>query len=182
MKDIFLQTERLYFSLWHEEDLPVALRLWGSPEVTKYIAANGRMSEEQIRERLYKEIENYKNYHVQYWPVYLIDTNENIGCCGLRPHEMEKNIYEMGVHLKENYWGQGFAQEACSAVKEYAFDTLKADALFAGHNPNNAASCRLLKKLGFKYTHDEFYKPTGLYHPSYLLTKQEYISSILSLN
>ncbi|WML33526.1 hypothetical protein [Clostridium sp. OS1-26] len=25
------------------------------------------------------------------------------------------------------------------------------------------------------YTHDEFYPPTGLYHPSYLMTKQYYI-------
>ena len=56
----------------------------------------------------------------------------------------------------------------------YVFDVLKASALFAGHNPINAASRGLLEKLGFEYTHDEFYAPTGLHHPSYRLTAEEY--------
>jgi [ribosomal protein S5]-alanine N-acetyltransferase len=30
---------------------------------------------------------------------------------------------------------------------------------------------QLLAKLGFHYTHDEFYPPTGLQHPSYLLMR-----------
>ena len=174
MKDIFLETKRLEFSLWNEEKLSDALVLWGSKKVTKYITADGKMSEEQISERLKKEMENYENYHVQYWPVYLKGSDINIGCCGLRPYELDNNIYEMGIHFNENYWGQGLAQEACSAIIEYAFNILKVNALFAGHNPNNVASSKLLKKLGFTYTHDEFYAPTGLYHPSYLLSKEEY--------
>ncbi len=58
----------------------------------------------------------------------------------------------------------------------YAFGTLGASALFAGHNPANEASRRLLIKLGFPYTHDEFYAPTGMDHPSYLLTAEDRIT------
>ena len=58
---------------------------------------------------------------------------------------------------------------------EYAFISLKVHALFAGHNPKNSGSRKLLIKLGFKYTHDEFYEPTGLDHPSYLLKAEEYL-------
>lgn len=65
------------------------------------------------------------------------------------------------------FWGNGYAGEACRAVVEYAFNCLKVNALFAGHNLKNEASAGLLKKVGFIYTHDEFYEPTGLYHPSY---------------
>jgi RimJ/RimL family protein N-acetyltransferase len=83
----------------------------------------------------------------------------------------------MGIHLKQKYWGKGFAQEACLAVIEYAFNRLEVSALFAGHNPQNVASAQLLKKLGFKYKNDEYYPPTGLYHPSYLMTKQDYEAS-----
>lgn len=57
----------------------------------------------------------------------------------------------------------------------YAFENLQAKAIFVGHNPNNKASKKLIKKLGFTYTHDEFYEPTGLYHPSYLITCNEFI-------
>ena len=44
---------------------------------------------------------------------------------------------------------------------EYAFNKRKVAALFTGHNPNNNSSRNLLLKLGFRYTHDEFYPPTG---------------------
>ncbi|AKA69667.1 acetyltransferase, GNAT family [Clostridium scatologenes] len=173
MKKIFLSTERLAFSLWSEEDISDALELWGNPEVTKFITSNGKMSEKQICERLKKEIETYTNANVQYFPLYLVEANKNIGCCGLRPYDPKNNIFEMGIHLKQQYWGNGFAKEACSAIIEYSFNTLGVNALFAGHNPKNTASAGLLKKLGFVYTHDEFYPPTGLNHPSYLMTRQD---------
>ena len=75
----------------------------------------------------------------------------------------------MGVHLRPQFWGQGYAKEAAMATIDYAFSILKANGLFAGHNPNNIASAKLLRKLGFCYIGDEFYEPTGLYHPSYEL-------------
>jgi RimJ/RimL family protein N-acetyltransferase len=178
MREFFLNTSRLGFSLWSEEDISDALELWGNLEVTKFIVADGKMSKEQVEQRLRKEIETYNNYNIQYWPIYLIETNQNVGCCGIRPYDSENNIFEMGIHLKQQYWGKGIAQEACSAIIEYAFNYLKANALFAGHNPKNSASAGLLKKLGFTYTHDEFYPPTGLYHPSYLMTKQEYVGKV----
>lgn len=174
MRDFFLKTKRLGFSVWSEKDIIDASELWGNPEVTKFIVANGKMSKEQIHQRLKKEIETNNNANVQYWPIYLIETNQNVGCCGLRPYDPENNIFEMGIHLKEKYWGKGFAQEACLAVIEYAFNTLETNGLFTGHNPKNTASAQLLKKLGFTYTHDQFYPPTGLHHPSYLMTKQNY--------
>ena len=45
---------------------------------------------------------------------------------------------------------------------------MKVDNLFAGHNPKNSASKKLLTKIGFKFIRDEYYAPTGLMHPSYL--------------
>jgi RimJ/RimL family protein N-acetyltransferase len=173
MKEFFMKTTRLGFSVWEENDIADALKLWGNPEVTKFITANGKMSEEDLQQRLRKEIETHNSFKVQYWPIYLIETNENVGCCGLRPYDLENNILEMGIHLKEEYWGKGLAKEACDQVIKYAFKVFGADALFAGHNPKNTASAKLLKKLGYKYISDEFYPPTGLNHPSYLMTKQE---------
>ena len=178
MRDFFLNTERLGFSVWSKKDISDALELWGNQEVTKFIVAGGKMSKEQVQQRLKKEIETYDNFNIQYWPIYLIETNQNIGCCGLRPYDSENNIFEIGIHLKEKYWGKGFAKEACYGVIEYAFETIKVNALFAGHNPKNIVSAQLLKKIGFIYTHDELYLPTGLHHPSYLMTKQDYKAQI----
>jgi len=78
-------------------------------------------------------------------------------------------VHELGFHVRKAHWRQGYAQEAAHTVIGYAFDVLAATALFAGHSPANESSRRLLLKLGFQYTHDEYYVPIGLYHPSYLL-------------
>ncbi|MBO5208380.1 MAG: GNAT family N-acetyltransferase [Lachnospiraceae bacterium] len=167
-RDFFLKTNRIGFSIWSQEDIKLAELLWGNPEVTKYICASGVFSEKDIINRLEKEVSNNAEYNVQYWPIFELATNELIGCCGLRPYEESK--YEIGFHLRPAFWRQGYAMEAANAVIQYAFTELTAKGLFAGHNPNNIASQKVLNKLGFTYVGDEFYEPTGLYHPSYELT------------
>jgi RimJ/RimL family protein N-acetyltransferase len=141
----FIKTNRLGFRKWREDDLGIAMELWGDYEVTKFFDMRGKLSQKEVQERLAREIKCQK-----------------------------RQIYEIGFHIRSNQWRRGYAREAAHAVTDYAFSTLKAKALFAGHNPQNAASDYLLKQLGFRYTHDEYYPPTGLNHPSYLLKANEY--------
>ncbi len=165
----FLRSKRLGFRQWSPADMELAIGLWGDADVTKLIG--GPFSDAQVRERLNTEIARQQEYGVQYWPIFLLTTSEHVGCCGLRPYDLSQPIYEIGFHIRKAFWGQGYALEAAQTVIDYAFNTLVAKALFAGHNPANEASARLLTKLGFQYTHDEYYAPTGLNHPSYLLRR-----------
>lgn len=165
----FLTTGRVGFRCWSPGDLPLALALWGDPEVTRLIG--GPFSSEQIELRLDEEIASMRTHHVQYWPVFMLQSGEHLGCGGLRPHDLEKGIYEIGFHIRPAHWGKGLAAEIGQAIITFAFDTLGANALFAGHHPANAASRRVLERLGFRFTHKEFYAPTGLEHPSYVLRR-----------
>ncbi len=167
----FLKSERIGFSNWKSDDIELAFSLWGETEVTKYISATGIFTDEQIKNRLETEIENYKKYKVQYFPIFSLETDDLIGCCGFRLYKNENNIYELGFHLRKKHWRKGYGFEAASKMIEYAFNTLNAAEIKAGHNPNNIASKNLLMKLGFQYECDEFYEPTGLYHPLYSLKK-----------
>ncbi len=166
------QSKRLIFRVWCASDLPLALALWGDPQVAQHISATGTFTEDEIGERLHAEIQRLKQFGVQYWPVFERETEELVGCCGLRPYDLESGAYELGIHLHPCFWGCGFALEGARAVIAYAFEKLSARALFAGHHPENTASRSLLCKLGFVFTHEEFYAPTGLQHPSYLLEKK----------
>lgn len=161
------------------DDLPLALSLWGNPETTRLIG--GPFSREAVAERLRREISTMSASKVQYWPIFLLRICKHVGCGGLRPyklpHESEDRVYELGFHLLPAFWGQGLAVEAGHALIAYAFDSIGAKALFAGHHPANAASRRVLEKLGFTFTHEEVYPPTGLLHPSYLLTRPEHAST-----
>ena len=164
-EEFFLKTDRIGFSKWSSKDVDLAELLWGNPEVTRYICASGIFHRDDIINRLNAEILHESVYKVQYWPIFELNTMELIGCCGLRPYKT--NEYEIGFHLRPEFWGQGYAKEAANAVIDYAFTVLKAKKLFAGHHPDNLASRNVLGKLGFSYVKDEFYEPTGLFHPSY---------------
>lgn len=171
MRKYFMETGRIGFSVWTEEDLVLAKSLWGDPDVARFICARGVFTDPEIEKRLNLEISNYKEYRIQYFPIFERESGKMIGCCGLRPFEERQDALEIGFHLKKEFWRQGLASEAANAVISYAFETLQVKELHAGHNPKNLASAALLKKLGFQYTGDLFYEPTGLYHPSYKMEK-----------
>jgi RimJ/RimL family protein N-acetyltransferase len=170
----FLTTKRLGFRVWSENDLDLALGLWGDPEVTKLIDARGQLTAEQVRERLLREIATQRAFGFQYWPIFLLENDEHVGCCGLRPYDEPRGIVELGVHIRSQHWGCGYATEAARAAMRVAFERLEVSGLFAGHNPKNDTSRHILATLGFRYTHDELYEPTGLEHPCYLLTAVEF--------
>lgn len=167
MREYFMKTKRIGFSKWLDSDFSLALALWGNPAVTKFISAKGIFTNEEISNRLKQEMENDRLHNVQYYPIFELLSDAFVGCCGLRPYEVEDNAYELGFHLLPEYWEKGIATEVGEATKEYAFTVLGATNLYAGHHPDNHGSKRALEKLGFWYLKDIFYKPTGLYHPFY---------------
>lgn len=171
MRQYFMETERIGFSKWQIDDEKLADLLWGDAEITHFICANGIFTPQDIQNRLNTEIQNDIAYQIQYWPIFELSSSDLIGCCGLRPCKDEPDTFEIGFHLRKKYWGKGLASEAACAVIRYAFCSLGAKELRAGHHPENSASRKLLVKLGFQYTADCYYAPTGLYHPSYRLAK-----------
>ncbi len=165
----FLKSARVGFRWWRSDDLPAAMALWGNPEVTRLFNKEP-LTEEQVARRLEREIESAQRHHIQYWPAFVLDDNIHIGCAGLRPYATD--VLELGVHLKPQFWGSGLATEVGRRLIQHAFDEGLAQALFAGHHPENNASRNALLKLGFLGTAAQFYEPTGLFHPSYLLYRE----------
>lgn len=161
-------TARLTFRLWTQADLALVRALFGDPRVTSLVG--GPFDEAGIAARLATELDNQRDHGISYWPILLYGSQE-IGCCGLKPRDPARRVYELGFYLVPPYWGQGFAAEAGVSVVAYAFQVLGATALFAGHHPANQSSQHALEKLGFRYTHHELYPPTGLDHPGYELLR-----------
>lgn len=161
------QSNRLYFRTCDADTKEHVLGLYAVSAVTEFIG--GPFSNEQILERYERELAFNAEFSVQYWPVFLIDGDVFIGCCGLRPYDVKNNIYELGFHFLPEHWGRGYAKEAALYVINRAFNHLNIATLFAGHNPRNTTSGIVLQKLGFVFDRLELYAPTGLEHPSYLL-------------
>lgn len=70
-----------------------------------------------------------------------------IGGVGLRFSPAHSSA-ELGYWIGVPYWGNGYATEAARALLDYGFETLKLNRIFASHFKPNAASGRILRKLG----------------------------------
>jgi ribosomal-protein-alanine N-acetyltransferase len=163
----FLTSARLGFDVWSVNDLPLALALWSNADVTRLIG--GPFSEAAVRERLTLSIETMRTHKVQYWPLFLLATGDFVGCCGLRPCSGKEGVLELGFHLLPTFWQRGLSEEAARAVLTYAWPQLIPRSILAGHDPDNQASRRVLEKLGFVFTGNELYAPTGRLHLCYHL-------------
>jgi ribosomal-protein-alanine N-acetyltransferase len=175
MRFYFLRTSRLGFGTWSAGDLALANALWGDDRVTRLIG--GPFSERWIADRLALEIATQDAHGFSYWPVFRLSDDAHVGCAGLRPVPGTERVLELGFHLRPEHWSQGYATEAALAVVEHAFASGLADKLVAGHHPRNDGSRRVLERLGFRHTGDVPYPPTGLDHPSYVLTAADHAAA-----
>ena len=168
--EYFTKTKRLGLRWWRADDVPLAHQLWGDPQVTELL--EGPLTMQHVAARLELELLRARKFGMQYWPLFMLDDAEFVGCCGLQPHGA--GVLELGFHLRPQFWHRGLAGEAAGAALSEAFGRLAADAVYAGHHPSNAASASVLRKLGFAPGPDEFFERTGLMHPSYMLTADDY--------
>lgn len=66
--------------------------------------------------------------------------------------EIAQGEGDLGYWLGEAHWGLGFASEAAGALVDFAFGAAGLLKLRSGHAADNAASGRVLRKLGFRFT------------------------------
>lgn len=60
-----------------------------------------------------------------------------------------QNAIELGYWVTPRAWGRGYATEAARVMVDFARHALRVDMVQAGHFVDNAASGRVLRKLGF---------------------------------
>jgi len=74
--------------------------------------------------------------------------NRYIGRCGLHP--VPGGAVGLGFYVAKAYWGRGLATEAARVFVDYGFQELKLPRIISSVEVGNAASVRVLQKLGFR--------------------------------
>ena len=80
---------------------------------------------------------------------------------GIGIHQLSSGEGELGYWIARPFWDRGIATEAGRAVIANARDSLRLKRLASGHFLDNAASGRVLAKLGFKPVATEMRFSTG---------------------
>lgn len=152
--NIKLTTERLYLREFTNDDAQLLVDLNANPNVTKY-TGDGQVDLTQAKEILTDVIfPQYKN-NIGRWAVYIKDTNEFIGWCGVKYIE-QLNETDLGYRFFEKYWGKGYATESAQAVMNYAANILKLKSLVGRVDLDNSASRKVLEKVGMKFSEECF--------------------------
>lgn len=116
------------------------LRYWDAPawierqQATRFIARCREMAQEGTGARL---------------AVTRLSDGKFIGWCALHRWNPDYRSASLGCCFDDAMWGRGYATESACAVLQWAFEILDLNRVQAETDTRNAASARILEKLGF---------------------------------
>ncbi|WP_226662830.1 GNAT family N-acetyltransferase [Microbulbifer aggregans] len=147
----FLTTERLQLRklTGSDEDAQFTLALLNDPDFHRFIGDRGVRTIEDARG--YIESGPLSMYRQHGFGMYCVERKDGtpIGQCGLVCRDGLDDI-DIGFAFLPEYRGNGYAREAAEAVMDWGKQALGLSRIVAIANPENAASIRLLEKLGLE--------------------------------
>lgn len=164
---MILETERLYLRRLKQTDFNSLCRIL--QDETTMVAYEGPFTDEEVQEWLDRQIARYNKWDFGLWAVILKTTNEFIGQCGLTMQPWkDKEVLEIGYLFEKSYWHKGYATEASIACKKYAFETLRANAVYSIIRDTNIASQNVARRNGMIRIDQSVKTYRGVKMPHYL--------------
>jgi RimJ/RimL family protein N-acetyltransferase len=144
-----LETPRLLLRPATAGDAPLLHRHWTDPDVRRYLW-DGRIIDFEMAERVARQSAESRASGCGLWMVLATEDGAFRGVVGLR--ETPQGPPELLYSVSPVHWGLGIATEAARGVLSHAFTALGLPMVSASTDRPNAASRRVLEKLGFTAT------------------------------
>lgn len=144
-----IETSRLVLRPFKSGDVEAAFGWLGDPTVMRFTPTGPDTSIKQTKARLVNYQEHQTAHGFSKWIILDRRSGRGIGDSGLLELQ-EYGWIDLGFRLAQPYWGKGLATEAAAAWVRAAFDDFRIDRLTSFVHPGNAASIRVLEKLGFQ--------------------------------
>ena len=146
-----LETQRLMLRELGDEHAAFILELLNEPAFLRYIGDKGVRDEESARR--YIQDGPRASYGQHGFGLYLVEQKGDgapVGICGFLQRETLPDP-DLGFAFLARYRSRGYATEAGVATMAYGRETLGMNRLLAITSPDNAASIRVLTKMGFVF-------------------------------
>lgn len=141
------ETERLRLRELTEGDRAALAAILQDAETM--VAYEGPFDDAEVDAWLARMIERYREDGFGLWAVELRESGEVIGQCGLTRQRIDgADVIEVGYLFRRAYWHRGYATEAAAACRDYAFDALGAERVYAQVRDTNLASMNVAIRLG----------------------------------
>jgi len=148
------ESARLRFRPLRKDDAAGMFALDRDPAVHRYLGQTPVTTIAQNREMIRFIQAQYAAHGLGRWAVLLRETDEFMGWAGLKrmagPVNGQRDFYELGYRYQPRYWGHGYGHEAAQAWLACGFETLRLPRICAYADADNAASRRILEKVGLR--------------------------------
>ena len=149
-----LETERLRLGGWTIDQLPDLVRLHGDPRVARYLTPGGApWPREQAESALVSWIALFETRRMGKLRVVRKSDGVLVGRAGFGIHFTGEP--EIGYSLFPEHWGQGYAREAASALRDWIFRETDEPHFIGMADTRNAPSLAVLRAIGMVPTHVE---------------------------
>jgi RimJ/RimL family protein N-acetyltransferase len=146
-----IETDRLLLRRWRDDDLDALAAMHADPEVMRYVGDGRPHSREQSAASLARYEQGWQARGFGLFAVELRADGAFVGWVGLAVPEFLPEVMpavEIGWRLARPHWGAGIATEAAREVLRFAFDYARVPRLVSICHVDNAASARVMTKLG----------------------------------
>jgi [ribosomal protein S5]-alanine N-acetyltransferase len=152
--EVTLSSERLVMGAWTREDASAGLDIFGSDQVTHWLAPAMEPIQDEAGmvaalERWAKEDADSEP-PVGHWAVRRVPDGVLVGSITLRRMPPFHEDLELAWQFSPAFWGNGYATEAARAVAVWAFES-SAHELFAVMRPANERAEKVARRLGMQW-------------------------------
>jgi len=145
-----VRTARLNLREFVATDFAAVHAYSSDPRVTRYLFFGPR-DEDSTAEYLEELLASQREQPRTRFELAVEDiaSGRLIGACDLSV--IESNVVDLGYMLSAEQWGKGYATEIALALVDAAFFDLRALRVISTVDVNNAASIRVLEKIGMRW-------------------------------
>jgi RimJ/RimL family protein N-acetyltransferase len=143
-----LTTSRCELRPVRADDINELHALWIMPGVRRFLWDDEIISRERAAEVVASSAEFFDRHRFGLWAVRVRHAPAIQGFAGIWPFR-DPPEFELLFGIAEPLWGQGYAVEAAQAVLAYCASVIEMPMVRASTDAGNAASLRVLHKLGF---------------------------------
>jgi RimJ/RimL family protein N-acetyltransferase len=152
-----LRTNRTVIRPFSLDDVREAHPVFRDPEVGRFMVGGTDATVEETRDRIARYMAHQVHHGFAKWAVRLREAEEYIGDAGIMTLPQTGEV-ELGYRLARQCWGRGLATEIAAAWLQHGLEDLELPCIIAFADPRNAASIRVLEKLGMTFDrNDRFY-------------------------
>ena len=148
-----IQTDRLCLKAISNSDREGILRLLSDPLVVEYYDIDPIDNLAEASRLIEGFAAWFKLGDAIRWGIWHAESDQLIGtCCFDQIHRSFRRV-NLGYNLLSEFWGHGYASEACQAIVRWAFEDgleTPVNRIQAITVPENAKSEMVLKRLGFQ--------------------------------